>query len=99
MIRWSNLMKFTLAYQRALMGNDIAVQIQAEGKEVIANVQIALDGFDLANEGVDPPAVQYQRSILQAGDAAPHKEHNLIVTATDTEGKARTATRRWQDVS
>jgi hypothetical protein len=92
-------MKFTLAYQRAVMGNDIDVQIQAEGSEVIANVQIVLDGFDLANEAVDPPAIQYQRSILQAGDAAPHKEHNLVVTTTDSDGKSRTATRRWQDVS
>jgi len=92
-------MKFSLAYQRALMGNDIDVQIQAEGKEVIANVQIVLDGFDLVNEAVEPPAIQYQRTILQAGDAAPHKEHNLVVTATDTDGNSRTATRRWQDVS
>ena len=92
-------MKFTLAYQRALMGNDLDVQIQAEGKEAIANVQIALDGFDLVNDAVDPPAVQYQRTILQAGDAAPHKEHSLVVIANNTDGKASAATRKWEDVS
>lgn len=92
-------MKFKLAYQRALMGNDIDVQIEAEGKEVMANVQIVLDGFDLVNEPLDPPAIQYQRTILQAGNAAPHMEHSLVVTAIDTAGTGRTGTRKWQDVS
>lgn len=92
-------MKFTLAYQRALAGNDIDVQIQAEGREIISNVQIVLDGFDLINETVDPPAIQYQRTILQAGSAAPHMEHSLVVTATGTDGKTNTATRKWQDVT
>jgi hypothetical protein len=42
-------MKFTLTYQRAVAGNDIDVQIQAEGPEIISNVQIVLDEFDLIN--------------------------------------------------
>jgi len=91
--------KFTIQHQRAVAGNDIVVGIEAEGNEQIARVTTTLDGFDLADDMLDPPSVSYERQFLQAGDASPHREHQLTVTASDPGGQMKSADRRWQDVT
>lgn len=92
-------MKFTIQHQRAVAGNDIVVGIEAEGSEQIARVTTTLDGFDLADDPLDPPSVSYERQFLQAGDASPHREHQLTVTVSDPAGQMKSADRRWQDVT
>ena len=49
-------MKFTIQRNRAIAGNDITVGIEAEGNEVISHVTTNLDGFDIGDDEVDPPA-------------------------------------------
>ena len=43
-------MKFNISYQRAFVGNDIEVQIDAEGDEVITAVEYNLDLFALLQD-------------------------------------------------
>ena len=40
-------MKFNISVQRALLGNDLDIQIDADGDEEIVKVAYNLDGFDL----------------------------------------------------
>src|ERR1700674_4360944 len=93
------LMKFSIQHNRAIAGNDITVGLEAEGNEVISHVTTNLDGFDIGDDELDPASVSYERQFLQAGDASPHLQHELIVTATDTPGNTKTADRRWQDAN
>lgn len=92
-------MKFTINHQRSVAGNDITVGVEAEGEQTISHVTTTLDGFDLADDELNPPCASYERQFLQAGDASPHRDHELTVTATDSQGKQVTADRRWQDVT
>jgi len=92
-------MKFSIQHIRAIAGNDITVGVDAEGDEVISRVTTNLDGFDISDDELDPPSVSYERQFLQAGDASPHLQHALKVTVTDTQGNAKTADRRWQDLN
>ena len=92
-------MKFSIQHNRAIAGNDITVGVEAEGNEAISHITTNLDGFDIADDEVNPPSVSYGRQFLQAGDASPHLQHELIVTVTDTQGNTKTADRRWQDAN
>lgn len=92
-------MKFTIQHQRAIVGNDISVGVDADGDQVISRVTTTLDGFDLADDQLDTPSVSYERQWLQAGDASPHRTHELVVTVTDSDGKTTSADRRWEDVT
>jgi hypothetical protein len=94
-----NPMKFTLSYARALLGNDIDIQIEAEDGETINRVTVLLDGFQLSDELLQESSVSYQRTFLQAGSAGPHNEHKLTVAATDMNGNHTSATREWQDLN
>jgi len=92
-------MKFSIQHQRAVVGNDLVVGIEADAEERISRVTITLDGFDLGDDAIDPPSVSYERQFLQVGDASPHTQHQLTVLATDPDGKTKSADRRWQDVT
>jgi hypothetical protein len=92
-------MRFSIQHNRAIAGNDITVGIEADGNEVIAHVTTNLDGFDIGDDDIDPPSVSYEQQFLQAGDASPHMQHELIVTVTDTQGNTKTADRRWEDAN
>jgi hypothetical protein len=92
-------MKFSIQYRRAIAGNDITVGVETDGNEVINHVTINLDGFDIGDDEIDPPSVSYERQFLQAGDASPHLQHELIVTTTDSQGNTKTADRRWEDAN
>jgi len=92
-------MKFSIQHSRAIAGNDITVGTEADGDEVFSHVTTNLDGFDIGDDDIDPPSVSYERQFLQAGDASPHQQHELIVTVTDIQGKTKTANRRWEDVT
>ena len=92
-------MKFAIQHQRAIVGNDIRVGVEAEGDQVISRVTTTLDGFDIADDELNPPSTSYEREFLQAGDASPHRTHQLVVTVTDLQGKTTSADRRWQDMN
>jgi len=92
-------MKFAIMHQRSIVGNDINVGIEADGDQTISHVTTTLDGFDLGDDELDPPCASYERQFLQAGDASPHRMHELVVTATDLQGKTTSADRRWQDIT
>lgn len=92
-------MKFSIQHQRAIVGNDISVAIEGEGDQLISHVTATLDGFDIGDDELETPCASYERKFLQKGDASPHLEHDLVVTATDTQGKTISADHRWEDQS
>jgi len=83
-------MKFSIQHQRAPIGNDIVVGIEAEGKERISRVTTTLDGFDIGDEVLNPPGVSYEHQFPRAGEARPELQHQLTVKSAD---------RRWEDIT
>ena len=77
-------MKFSIQHQRSIVGNDISVAIESEGDQLVSHVTTTLDGFDIGDDELERPGASYERKFLQKGDASPHLEHDLVVTATDT---------------
>jgi hypothetical protein len=93
-------MKFNISYQRAVAGNDIEVQIEAEGEEVIVSVDYNLDGFDLDRDDLsDAPVVFFHRTLSQVGDASPGKRHKLTVGVHGKAGEpTKNGSRVWTDL-
>jgi hypothetical protein len=92
-------MKFSIQHQRSIVGNDISVAIESTQDQLISHVTTTLDGFDIGDDELKPPCVSYERKFLQKGDASPHLEHDLMVTATDAQGKTTSADYRWEDAN
>lgn len=92
-------MKFNISVQRALIGNDLDIQIDAEGDEVIAKVAYKLDGFDLeADDLTENPVVSSHRTFSQVGDAGPKMLHKLIVQVQGPPDQPlKSASRIWND--
>src|SRR5215467_3464945 len=81
-------MKFNITYQRALAGNDIDVQIDAEDKETIGSVRCSLDGFEIGCDDLsDTPVVSFHRSFPQAGDARSGQTHKFVVEVGGGNGE------------
>jgi hypothetical protein len=69
-------MKFKLSAQRALIGNEIAVQIQTETGEVIVGVNCILEGFEIASDDSSrTPLVSFHRTCIQVGEASSGQLH------------------------
>jgi len=100
-IREGLRLKFSITYQRAFMGNDIEIQIDAEGAEVISAVGYNLDGFGLpADDLSETPVVFFHRTLSQVGEAGPGRLHKLIVEVRGKPGDAsKYASRVWTDVT
>jgi len=77
--------------------NDITVSIAAAGEQVISRVATSHDGFDPADDELDPPCDSDERQFLQVRDAVRARE--LTVTVTDVHGKQATSDRRWLDIT
>jgi hypothetical protein len=94
-------MKFDLTYQRALIGNNIDVQIDAETGEIILGVNCTLDGFEIASDDLSQtPVVSFRRTFSQAGDASAGQAHKLVVEVTGNAGEPnKYATRIWTDLA
>ena len=94
-------MKFDLAYRRALIGNDIEVQIQAETGEIITGVNCSLDGFEIASDDLSQnPVVSFHRTLIQAGDASSGQAHKLVVEVIGKPSEPnKYATRIWTDLT
>jgi hypothetical protein len=93
-------MKFTIAYQRAFSGNDIDLQIESEGEEVICAVTCSLDGVGIGSDDLaDTPVVSFHRTFSQVGEARPGQTHKLVVEVRGKDGDPRFATRKWTDAT
>lgn len=94
-------MKFDLAYQRALIGNKIEVQIDAETGEIISGVNCTLDGFEIASDDLSQtPVVSFHRTFSQVGDANSGQAHKLVVEVIGKPGEpSKYATRMWTDLT
>lgn len=92
-------MKFTIAHQRAFMGNDIDIQVEAESDESIFAVQSTLDEFDIASDDLsDAPSVSYHRAFNQVGDARSGLTHKLVVRVRGKDGSPdQIGTHMWTD--
>jgi hypothetical protein len=91
--------KFAITYQRALMGNDIDIQIDAETNEVISAVKCTLDGSEIASDDFSQtPIVSFHRSLSHTGEAGPGQVHKLMVEVQGESGEAsKFASRIWSD--
>ena len=94
-------MKFTIACQRAFSGNDIDVQVEAEGEEAIVAVTCSLDGNEIgSDDSSQTPVISFHRSFSQAGEARSGEMHKLIVEVRGKdEEPSRFATRIWTDLT
>lgn len=90
-------MKFATGHQRSLEGNNIAVEIECDGKEEIIHVKVELDGFPLVDDDLEPPSEEYRNDIANVGDAGPLMEHTLVVTATTGDNNAHSSMTVWTD--
>jgi hypothetical protein len=92
-------MKFTIACQRAFSGNDVDLQIEAEGDEAIFAVRCSLDGAEIGSDDLgNTPVISFHRSFPQVGEARPGETHRLIVEVRGKgEEPSRFATRIWTD--
>jgi len=90
-------MKFTLNHSRALSGNDISVDLEAEGEEKIQRVETKLDGFSLGADVLEDSSDSYQRVFSGVGDAGPGTDHTLVVSVEQGDGKTHSATCMWTD--
>ena len=91
-------MKFAATHARAFSGTDISVTVTAADKESIAEVTVVYDGETLEEMELASGTESYERNFSGAGASAPGEEHTLVVTATDADGQAHSATTRWNDV-
>jgi hypothetical protein len=94
-------MKFDLNYHRALMGNDIDVEIEAEAGEAIYGVNCTLDGQSIGAEDFsETPVVSYHQTFNHVGDAGHGIAHKLIVEVLGKPGEAsKYASRLWTDLA
>ena len=91
-------MKFAISRQRALSGNDIDVQIDAEGDETMIAVTCVLDGLEIGSDDLaETPVVSFHRSFCGVGDARPGQTHKLVVEVRGRDGNAIHGTRIWAD--
>jgi hypothetical protein len=91
-------MKFAFTIQRnPLGGNDIDVQITAEGDETITTVSVLLDDSELCNVSVDESTTSWERMFLRAGSGSPGMDHVLVATAIKSDGKRASGRREWTD--
>jgi hypothetical protein len=90
-------MKFTTGHQRSLAGSNVSVDIECEGGEEINHVKVELDGSALVDEEVEPASEKYENEFTNAGDAGPLVEHQLVITATTSDGKEHSSTILWTD--
>jgi hypothetical protein len=93
--------KFSITYQRAIMGNDIEIQIDAEAGEVISAVDYNLDGFGLPGDDLsETPVVSFHRTLSRVGEAGPGRLHKLIVEVRGQPDEAsKYASRVWTDLT
>jgi hypothetical protein len=92
-------MKFTIAWQRALVGNDANVRIEAEAEEIIVGVTCSLDNVQIGSDELSgAPSIFFQRSFSQVGEARPGLQHKLIVEVRGKNGEpSKFATNVWTD--
>jgi hypothetical protein len=92
-------MKFTIACQRAAIGNDIDLEIEADKGESMFAVICTLDGFEISTDDFrETPVVSYHRTFSQVGEARPGETHRLLVEVRGRDGEpSRFAGRIWTD--
>jgi len=74
-------MKFNITCQGRPIGNDIDIQIDAEGDENISAVTCILDAFEIASDDLsETPVVSFHRTINQAGEGRPGQLHKFVVS-------------------
>jgi hypothetical protein len=93
-------MKFVFTIQRnPVGGNDIDVQITADGDETMSAVVVRLDDSELCNVLVDESTTSWERAFFRVGSAGPGIDHILIATVLKPDGKRASGRREWQDQS
>ena len=92
-------MKFTISCQRAFIGNNIDVQVEAGDGELIFAVQCTLDDFEIGSDDLSAsPSVSYHRLFSQVGDARSGLTHKLLVRVQGKDGSPdQVDTQIWTD--
>jgi len=89
---------FSIANSRAIIGNDISVQVVAEADEALRRVETTFDGAVAANVTLPPDTASYSVTFVTMGTAGAGMTHEVVVTAENTSGTRRTAVSHWADV-
>ncbi len=92
-------MRFSVTHMRAFVGTNIAVTVEADPKETISAVTVALDGSELDDSEAQTGTECYTQEFAAVGDAGPGTDHTLVVTATDGDGQPHSSTSRWTDTA
>ena len=94
-------MKFTIQCQRAVIGNDIDLEIEADKGEAMFAVICTLDRFEIStDEFRETPVVSFHRTFRQVGEAGPGETHQLLVEVRGQNGEpSRFASRIWTDAT
>jgi hypothetical protein len=93
-------MKFVFTIQRnPLGGNDIDVQITADGDETMSAISVILDDSELCNVSVDESTMSWERMFLRAGSGSPGMDHVLVATVIKPDGKRASGRREWTDAN
>ena len=87
-------MKIDLAHVKdPLIGWTIQVKASAAKGERIAAILIAVNGFDVLDKKVAPPADQWQTELSQKGQFPG--ENEVRTTVTDEKGSETSAVDSW----
>jgi hypothetical protein len=92
-------MKIDVIHQRASMGNDIQVSVDADGGSGIVSIEVVLDGHSLVEETLSTANDAWRKTMPGAGNAGPGMDHTLVVTAGSEDGKTHVRTEEWTDPS
>jgi hypothetical protein len=86
---------------RALIGNEIAVQIETETEEVILGVNWILEGFEIASDDLSQtPLVSFHRTCIQVEEACSGQSHKVLMEVISKSGEAnKYASRIWTDLT
>jgi hypothetical protein len=94
-------MKFTIACQRAAIGNDIDLEIEADKGEAMFVVICTLDGIEISTDDFrETSVVSFHRTFSQVGEARAGETHKLLVEVRGKDGEpSRFAVRMWTDIT
>jgi hypothetical protein len=93
--------KFAIRSERALLGNDIDVQIDAESDEMITLVICTLDGCEVGSDDLSQaPVVSFHRTFCRVGEAQAGKLHRFMAEVFGNFGEgSKRASRIWNDLT
>jgi hypothetical protein len=90
-------MPIKTSHKRAITGNDLSITVTAPAGKLLVSVRCLLDGLGLQDPTITMAVSEHSHNHVQAGGAAPFRNHKLMVTATYNDGSQEQGEEDWQD--